>query len=91
MKTTLIVALIGVVGLVALAGTVIASGIQTQALSSQSTSGEGAMHSGMYQYMHQNQYNHSSAGCPTDHDYNYDRNYSWDYDNGGCGGACQNR
>jgi hypothetical protein len=84
MKASVIISLIGVVGLLAFAGTVVAAGAGTQAGTSSAGGGVGGMHSGMHQNGHQYQYNQSSAGCTMDHDYNY----SWDHDYGGCGGSC---
>ena len=81
MKTSMIVALIGVVGVIAFAGTVVAAGAST-GFGDSSAGGMGGAHTGM----HQSQYGQSASGCPMGHDYDYDNNYSWNY--GGCGNVC---
>ena len=80
MKTSMIVALAGVVGLLALAGVVAASSPMGQSGATASADGMGGMHSGMHQNEYQHQDGPMQNGCPTDHDYNY----SWDHNCGGC-------
>jgi hypothetical protein len=83
MKTSMIVALVGVIGLVAFAGTVVAAGSLPAgtAANGSGTGGMDGMHGGMHQNGYQNQYNQSSTGCPMGQDYNH----TWDNDYGGCG------
>ena len=86
MKTSMIVAIVGVIGLVAFAGTVVAAeslslGTAANGNGTGGMSGMGGMHGGMHQNGYQYQYNQSESGCPMYNNYNY----SWDNDYGGCG------
>lgn len=82
MKTSVLLAIVGLVAVVAVAGTAVASGavaneVGTQAKGNGSNSGH--MGAGfMHQWMHswQYQWNGTCIDCP--HDYNW--NYSYDYD-----------
>ena len=81
MKTSVMIALVGVVCLVAFAGVVAAAGPSMQVGAG---SGGGASGMQMHQNGHMGQYGQLSNGCPMDHD----NNYSWDHNYGGCGGSC---
>jgi len=89
MKTSIIIALVGVIGLVAFAGTIVAAGslpVGTAANGSGAAGmgnmgGIGGMHGGMHQNGYQYQYYQSSSGCPM----GQSNNYTWDNDYGGCG------
>jgi hypothetical protein len=90
MRTSMLLAVVGVVAVVAVAGAAVASGTMSGVLglgksdTGEKGSGNGLMHQWSHSWEHAYKYAGNVSDCPIEHDWNYSYEYDYDYETCPC-------